>query len=154
TASRMLTVNVVDGDGDIAGHTPAYTVLTGSQNPLNGIDVGDLSAPSFGDLDHDGDLDLIVGNDAGTFAYFKNTGSATDPHFVEQTGAANPLNGIDIGNKTKPAFADIDGDGDLDIAFGKNDGTIGLFKNTGTVSSPAFVELTGSANPFNGIDIP
>ena len=31
--------------------------------------------PAFVDLDNDGDLDLIVGSDAGTLYYFRNTGN-------------------------------------------------------------------------------
>ena len=33
----------------------------------------------------------------GTLRYFENTGSATAPAFTEQTGAANPFNGVDVG---------------------------------------------------------
>ena len=32
----------------------------------------------------------------GAIAYFKNTGSATAPAFAQQTGAANPFDGIDV----------------------------------------------------------
>ena len=153
-ASRTLTINLRDGDGDLAGHDPTYLVKSGSDNPLNGVDIGDNSAPTFGDLDHDGDLDMIAGNDAGTLAYFQNIGTVTEPVFVQQTGAASPVNGIDIGDYSRPALADIDGDGDLDLVVGEYDGTINYFKNTGTASAPVFVEKTGNANPFNGIDIP
>lgn len=33
--------------------------------------------------------------------------------FNEQTGTANPFNGIDVGYSSSPTFADIDGDGDF-----------------------------------------
>ena len=43
--------------------------------------------------------------------------------------------------------------GDLDIVLGENHGDLNYFENTGTSTAPAFVQRTGSANPFDGIDI-
>ena len=37
--------------------------------------MGNRSAPSFADLDGDGDLDAVVGEDDGPLNYFRNTGS-------------------------------------------------------------------------------
>ena len=54
---------------------PAFTVRTGAANPFDGIDVGGFSAPSFADVDADGDLDAMVGERDGTLNYFRNTGS-------------------------------------------------------------------------------
>ncbi len=56
-----------------------------------------------------------------------------------------------------PELVDLDGDGDLDAAVGENFGSghgrLLYFENTGTSSSPAFVEVTGDANPFLGIEV-
>jgi uncharacterized protein (DUF2141 family) len=161
----------LDGDGDLdavvggiygtlryfentgSATAPAFTERTGAANPFNGVDVGDFSAQSFADLDGDGDLDAVVGEQDGTLNYFENTGSAIAPVFTERTGAANPFNGVDIGSTSTPSFADLDGDGDLDAVAGANDGTLHYFENTGTAIAPAFTERTGAANPFNGVDL-
>src|SRR5262245_14483706 len=58
-----------------------YTQLTGAANPFNGIHVG--ATPALGDVDGDGAPDVVVGAEDGTLHYFKNTGSATSPAYVE-----------------------------------------------------------------------
>ena len=161
----------LDGDGDLdalAGEQygtfayfrntgsatlAAFVAQTGASNPLNGQDIGGRAAPSLGDLDGDGDLDLLAGTGLGTFAYFENTGDATGPVFVARTDAANPLDGVDIGCCTTPALGDLDGDGDLDLVAGKGGGILDYYENTGDATTPAFVARTGAANPLDGQDV-
>jgi len=161
----------LDGDGDldlVAGEyfatfryfentgsaaSPAFIPRTGTANPLDGQDVGFLSRPALGDLDGDGDLDLVAGERDGSFFYFENTGSATSPSFAPRTGAANPLNGEDVELGSAPSLGDLDGDGDLDLVAGENSGTFLYFENTGGATSPSFAPRTGAANPLNGEDV-
>ena len=161
----------LDGDGDLdavvgaihgtlhyfentgTATAPAFTERTGAANPFNAVNVGLNSAPSFADLDGDGDLDAVVGERYGTLHYFENTGTALAPAFTERTGAANPFNGVDVGFRSTPSFADLDGDGDLDAVVGEDDGSLHYFENTGSATAPAFTARTGAANPFNGVDV-
>ncbi|MBR8826407.1 MAG: VCBS repeat-containing protein [Gomphosphaeria aponina SAG 52.96 = DSM 107014] len=128
-----------------------FTERTGTQNPFNGIDVGDNSAPTLVDIDKDGDLDAFSGEYFGTIKYFKNTGNSSNPKFVEVTGTQNPFNGIDVGDWSTPTLVDIDGDGDLDAFSGERSSSIQYFKNTGNSRNPKFIAVTGTQNPFNGI---
>ena len=160
----------IDGDGDedlflgsyqndIQYHSNdggVFTQVEGEGNPFNGINAGDNESISFVDLDGDGDLDAIIGNKMGQVKYFENT----DGVFAEAP-ASNPFEGISFevaGNPNHPvqtAFADIDGDGDMDGYFGLIDGNMRVFENMGDVgrnSSVTFTELTGEDNPFNGMD--
>lgn len=130
---------------------PSFAEQTGAANPFNGVDVGSYSAFAFGDLDGDGDIDALLGASSGLLRYFQNTGTVLAPVFVEQTGAANPLNGVDVGGRSRPAFADLDGDGSLDLLVGTIDTFDSYFQNTGTAIAPAFVERTGAADPFQGL---
>ena len=43
--------------------------------------------------------------------------------------------------------------GDLDLVVGERDGELIYAENTGTSTTPVFVQRTGSANPFDGIDV-
>ena len=43
--------------------------------------------------------------------------------------------------------------GDLDLVVGKWDGELVYIENTGTSTAPGFVQRTGSANPFDGVDV-
>ncbi len=161
----------IDGDGDLdlvvgkydgtlkyyqnTGTTsnPDYEAKTGDDNPFNGINVGYSSSPTLADIDGDGDLDLVVGESAGTLKYYQNTGTTSNPAYEAKTGDDNPFNGIDVGLYSKPTLADIDGDGDLDLVVGENYGTLKYYQNTGTTSNPAYEVKTGDSNPFNGIDV-
>ncbi|WP_422370998.1 FG-GAP-like repeat-containing protein [Hoeflea sp.] len=134
------------------GGAPAYTERTGGANPFDGIYVGSHSTPELADIDGDGDLDLVVGKDDGSFDYFENTGTAVAPAYTERTGTANPFGGIDVGSYSTPELADIDGDGDLDLVVGEDDGSLYYFENTGTSMAPAYTARTGADNPFDGID--
>ena len=58
---------------------------------------------------------MVIGESFGTLKYYENTGTLIDPVYSERTGAVNPFDGIDIGYGNRPAFGDIDGDGDQDL---------------------------------------
>ncbi len=159
----------LDGDGDLdlvsgevlgairawsntgTAASPVFTLLAGGSNPFSGFDVGEQSAPVFVDLDGDGDLDLVSGSYSGSFLTWRNTGTTSVAVFTPATGAANPLNGLDVGYGSTPTFVDLDGDGDLDLVSGEAYGTILAWRNTGTAASPVFAALTGESNPFNGL---
>ncbi len=132
---------------------PVFTQQTGANNPLNATFFYYGVAPTFADIDNDGDKDLFIGLYDGTLLYYENTGSASAPVFTQRTGVSNPLNGIDAGDYAIPTFVDIDGDGDLDAFIGRGDGTILYYENTGTANAPAFTSRTGVNNPFDAVNV-
>ncbi len=155
TASRDLLLNITDAAGNDLGASgsPSFTAVTGASNPFDGIDVGTGSAPTFVDLDGDGDLDLVVGESLGTLLTFRNGTVGTAGAFTAVTGASNPFNGIDVGNWSDLTFVDLDGDGDLDLVSGNAGGTLLTFRNGTVGTAGAFTAVTGASNPFDGIDL-
>ena len=76
--------------------------------------------------------------------YFENTGSASNPQFAE--AQTNPFGLLSNDLLAFPAFANLDGDGDIDLMVGGYYGTLKYFENTGSVSNPQFAEAL--SNPF------
>ncbi len=111
----------------------------------------DAQRTSFVDIDGDGDMDAFVGVINGATIYFKNTGTLTRPAFSNM-GTSN-FGISNVGSYAAPAFANIDGDSDMDAFIGRGDGTIDYYENIGNSTSPAFSLITGSGNPFNGFDV-
>jgi hypothetical protein len=137
---------------------PTFTQRTGVNNPLNDTVLnGDLKGaypkPVFQDIDGNGTKDAIIGDLSGAVHYFKNTGTATVPVFVEQIGINNPFNAVAVGNFAAPAFADIDGDGKVDLFVGAKDGTIKYYKNTGTATVPVFTLQSDANNPLSAVAV-
>jgi len=113
-------------------------------NPFSLTDIGDWSAPEFVDLDNDGDLDVMAGEQGGDWYYFENTGTATAPAFAAAVN--NPFGLTTIGTTSSCDFGDMDDDGDLDLVGLEMGGAFKYFENTGSVSAPAFGGV--QTNPF------
>lgn len=115
--------------------TPGALRFTLVANPFLDVDVGQINAPAFVDIDADGDYDLFIGESSGILNFFRNTGTSATPQFTEE---ATLVEGIDVGQRSTPAFFDTDADGDQDFFVGSQNGPIQLYRNTGTASLPRF----------------
>jgi hypothetical protein len=113
-----------------------------------GIDVGNLSAPTLGDLDNDTDLDLVVGDELGFLSYYRNNGTPDSP--IWQYDLLEFETFGSLGRAVVPTLQDLDADGDLDIAAGLRDGTIINIMNDGNSSS---TNWTLQPTIFQGIDV-
>lgn len=149
TSFTAPTFADIDGDGDFDAFIGNYTgntyffrntgsatnaAFASSSIAFGLADVGFSAAPTFADIDGDGDLDAFIGNFHGNTIFFRNTGSRTQPSFA---GSSIGFGIPNIGQYSSPSLADIDGDGDLDLFLGELNGNTLFFRNTasGGVSS-------------------
>jgi len=135
---------------------PVFTFETGTTFPSIATVSGnyyDELAPSFVDIDADGDLDVLIGDeDSQNIVVLQNTGTASAPiyTFISATNTNNPFAAVNpvqpSYTRTEPGFGDIDLDGDIDAWIGGG-ATVKYFENTGTVTAGNFA--VGATNPFS-----
>lgn len=165
TAANYVSVHLQDmdndGDYDLWYGDDSFQLIYFENN-------GTVTAPSFaipvvnpfgltsppnqdeakittGDLDGDGDFDMLVGAAYTDLFYYQNTGTNMAPAFAAPV--TNPFGLAAVGGYyAAPTIADIDRDGDFDVGVSNYYGIFYFFENTGTTTAPAFAAQV--ANPF------
>ena len=159
-SSDAFTYTVTDESGNSSTATVEVTIIPRlfvqqpvDRNPFAGLDAGsasddrDFSTPVLTDIDGDGLLDLISGNQDGELIYFRNVNG----NYVKQTGNDNPLKDIRVGRSLSErdyssfTFADFDQDGDDDIVASRGSG---LGYQYWRSDNGRYRELDGSLNPI------
>ncbi|MEI2694046.1 MAG: T9SS type A sorting domain-containing protein [Saprospiraceae bacterium] len=150
----------LDGDHDVDMFTGSasgifyYYQNSGTQNiakfmnpllnPFSLKTAGAYSRIVFGDLDQDGDFDLLLGSERGDLEYFQNTGTPTAPKFAN--AVINPFSLNPNRKYMTPILLDLDYDADLDLIAGTETNGIVFQENIGTAKVPKFGDVI--FNPF------
>lgn len=121
-------------------NSPSFTLIDANYLDLNLQSYGLRIIPTFGDIDGDGDKDMLLGREDGTLVYYENLSTGSGAVFTSGT-----VNYKDNSNQTItttsycfPQLFDLDNDGKLDLILGKKTGELIYYKNIGTASSPSF----------------
>jgi hypothetical protein len=125
--------------------TPEAPRFTVADSQFVKLTRGSNTTPTLGDLDADGDLDLVIGEASGTLNYYRNIGSSAEPRFEL---VSDEYGGFDVGRRSAPTLVDADGDQDLDLIVGRETGGVSFFRNVGTRAAPEFEEAEAPDLPL------
>lgn len=110
--------------------------------------------PASGDLDGDGDIDLLVGEFNGTLFFLENIAGQGNPA-VFNAPLAN-YQGIGIGSFSAPQIFDVNNDGLMDILVGEKIGNMNYYQNQGVKGTPIFTPdatLAPNTSVYGKIDM-
>ncbi|MBO2012787.1 FG-GAP-like repeat-containing protein [Hymenobacter negativus] len=111
---------------------------------LAGVGAGSYPHHVVTDLDGDGLLDLLVGNQVGNVHHYEQT-TANGSAFTLVT---NSFAGIAVSGIAAPTITDLDGDGLLDLLVGSNPGAIAHYEQN-VANSTSFTLRTAQFGSFN-----
>jgi hypothetical protein len=129
--------------------SPAFELVTRDYMGTNSLGITGLY-PAFGDIDGDGDDDMVLGCTDGFIQLYLNTaGPGNVPNFVMPVNGPNFL-GIDVGLFSAPQLVDVDRDGKLDLLIGERQGNLNYYRNT---SSGPNLNFTLVSSTLGNVDV-
>lgn len=120
--------------------SPVLSFVDDNYFNLTTLGYGLRSVPTFGDLDNDGDHDMLISIENGTLVYVQNQSTGSGAVFGTPIQNYQDNNGqtINTGIFSFPQLFDLNKDGLLDLIIGTKTGELIYYRNTGSSSAPQF----------------
>ncbi len=133
---------------------PQFTFVTDDYQNLSSLNGGSnlYFYPTFGDLDGDGDEEMLLGEYDGDIMIFDNIAGSGNPAVFSNGAVLTDNLGATIneGLLIVPKLVDMDRDGALDLVLGKRNGKLSYYRNTGNLTNYSFTLQTTT---FGGVDV-
>ncbi len=120
---------------------------------LINLDMGSVSTqtiknvtPTFGDMDGDGDVDMIVGETTGYIHYYENTAPVLPNQPAQFVLTTTQYFNIKENSFSAPFIIDLNMDGKMDIVCGGRLGKLNYYENTGSTAAPNFSNVPTISN--------
>lgn len=128
---------------------PKFEWITDDYGGLGLLNFENNIIPTFGDIDNDGDQDMLLGDSDGKLHLMTNIEINGEANFF-----MNSVNyfDIDVGSFASPFLVDLDRDGDLDLIIGSRQGQIFHYENQGDASEGDFVLINDTLGNINLTD--
>ena len=145
----------------ITRQSSAVSYVQKSTNVLGVTAASNYSTPTVGDLDHDGLLELLLGQGDGTILAFEQTGTnsaAFQPAgtlLKVQSGTSQSTLNVGLNNASgkfaKPTLTDLDGNGLLELLVGEDTGSVLRYEQKEATGDNAlvFTRMLLFPNPYN-----
>jgi len=132
--------------------TPGHPAFTFTDRDFAGVSSLELKGlvPALGDLDDDGDADMLLGCESGQIIFCLNT--ANPGEFMNLEISQLNYQGIDVGTFSTPQLFDLDRDNLADLIIGEKGGNLNYYRNTGTLQKPVFTLVIDSLGKVNVTD--
>ncbi len=130
---------------------PAYTLITNDYANISAFATTNTLVglvPTFGDIDGDNDMDMVLADYYGKIHFVENTAGNGNP-FAFTNYFYNYFGITTTQGAPYPQLIDVNKDNLLDLLVGLRNGRLAYYKNVGTTTVPSFSLITTTFGNVN-----